>query len=80
MPIRTPRQFPRAGDEAIAVDREVAVAIALALSDGETPNAFLRHMLGLPNNPTGRETNKFRRNMLARYPTVVKELTDIHDD
>ena len=57
---------PRAGDEVIAIDREVAYQLALIAKETEGPNVVLRRLLGLDPLTTVR-ASRWRRNTLNRY-------------
>jgi hypothetical protein len=57
---------PRAGDEVIAIDREVAVALAEAGHQTWSPNATLRYLLDLPQQ-SNRRRSDWRRRVLAQY-------------
>ena len=62
--------MPRAGDEVIAVDWEVAVQLALLAEPGENANAILRRLLDLAPLDNARLT-RWRRNTLAKYREKV---------
>ena len=57
---------PRAGDEVIAIDREVALALAEAGHPTWGPNATLRYLLDLPQR-SNRRKSAWRRRVLTQY-------------
>ena len=67
-----PTNAPRAGDEVLAVDWEIALELALLAEPGENANAVLRRMLDLPPLRNARQT-RWRRNTLAKYREMVGE-------
>ena len=58
--------MPRAGDEVLAVDWEVAVELAFLAEGEENANAVLRRLLDLPPAQNARNTC-WRQNTLSKY-------------